>query len=182
MAIDRAKFFSAARQKPFGGSFDQSEVDGLNAILDAWEALPPVDMRHLAYELGTAFHETAMTMQPIPEWGKGAGHPYGHPDPVTRKVYYGRGYVQLTWKANYETMSHIVGADLVNQPDLALEPDIAAKIMFEGMERGLFTGKKLSDYFTAEKSDWINARRIINGLDKAQAIALYSQEFMEALS
>ena len=40
-----------------------------------------------------------------------------------------------------------------------------------GMVHGTFTGKKLSNYFTATKSDWTNARRIINGLDKAAPIA-----------
>ena len=182
MTIDRTKFFTLARAKPFGGSLEQSQVDGMNAILDAWDARPATDVRHLAYEFGTVFHECATQMVPIREYGRGAGRPYGHPDPVTRQVYYGRGFVQLTWKYNYAAMGQIVGADLVNHPDLALEPDIAAKVMFEGMERGTFTGKKLSDYFTAAGSDWINARRIINGLDRAAAVATYAQEFMEALS
>lgn len=183
MTIDRDKFFPLARAKPFGGTLDQEQVDGMNSLLDAWEgALVNPDLRYLAYELGTAYHETAMTMQPVSEWGKGRGRPYGHPDPVTRQVYYGRGYVQVTWKADYATMSPIVGEDLVNHPDIALEPAVAAKIMFVGMEHGMFTGRKLSDYFTASGSDWINARRIINGLDCAAAIATYAQEFFAALS
>lgn len=180
--IDRTTFFTAARAKPFGGRLDQEQVDGMNAILDAWEsANQQRDLRHIAYELGTTYHETATTMQPIAEYGHGNGRPYGHPDPVTRHVYYGRGYVQLTWKANYAAMSAVVGEDLVANPDLALEPAIAATIMFYGMEHGTFTGRKLADYFTATGSDWINARRVINGLDCASAIATYAQEFYSAL-
>ena len=180
--IDRGKFFSLVREKPFNGTLTQGQVNGINAVLDTSEARPPQLMSFLAYELGTVYHETAMTMLPIAEYGHGAGRSYGHPDLQTRQVYYGRGYVQLTWKYNYVAMGKLLDVDLVNHPDLALEPDIAAKIMFEGMEKGIFTGRKLADYFTAEKSDWINARRIINGLDCASAIATYAQEFNEALT
>ncbi|WP_246725656.1 hypothetical protein [Beijerinckia sp. L45] len=79
--------------------------------------------------------------------------------------------MQLTWKANYEKFAAICLSDLVNKPDLALQLPMAVTIMFEGMERGLFTGKKLADYFHVGKADWINARRIINGTDKASTIA-----------
>jgi len=129
--------------------------------------------------LGTAYHETAQTMQPVPEIGKGRGRAYGAQ--VDGKVYYGRGYVQLTWRSNYEAMSKVVGEDLVADPDLALQPDIAAKVMFYGMEHGSFTGKKLADYFDGAKSDWLHARRIINGMDRAAQIALYAREFYQAL-
>lgn len=178
--IDRDKFFSGAREAVFRGSLAQSQVDGLNTILDGFEAQG--DLRWLAYELATVFHETAATMQPISEWGHGAGRPYGHPDPVTRQVYYGRGFIQLTWKSNYQAMSSVVGENLVADPTLALEPAIAAKIMFYGMERGSFTGRKLADYFNAKTTDYVNARRIINGTDCAAQIAIYAQEFHAALT
>ena len=183
MPIARDVFFPEVRATVFRGALNQSQVDGVNAILDGWEKQYPAgDPRWLAYELGTTYHETAMTMQPISEWGKGAGRPYGHPDPVTRKVYYGRGFVQLTWKTNYAAMSKVVDEDLVENPDLALEPAIAAKIMFYGMEHGSFTGRGLPTYFTATGADWLNARRIINGTDCAAQIAVYAKEFNAALS
>src|ERR1700722_20630129 len=86
-------------------------------------------------------------MQPIEEYGKGRGMPYGKPDPTTGQVYYGRGFVQLTWERNYKTMTDLLGVDFVNHPDLALELDNATNIMFIGMIKGLFTGKSLGDYF-----------------------------------
>jgi hypothetical protein len=46
----------------------------------------------------------------------------------------------------------------------------------------LFTGKSLSDYFSRTNDDWVSARKIINGLDKAQAIALYGHHFYSAIS
>ena len=78
--IDRDKFFGRVRVMPFGGALHQGQVDGCNAILDAWEARPAfTDLRWLAYMLATAKWETAHTMQPIEEIGKGRGRPYGVP-------------------------------------------------------------------------------------------------------
>lgn len=180
--MDRSVFFNRVRAKPFGGGLVQSQVDGLNAIIDGFEARHSQgDPRWLAYDLATAYWETDRTMQPIREGGRGAGHPYGAPDPETGKTYYGRGYVQLTWKTNYAKLSPIVGADLVNNPDLALQPSIAATVMFAGMEQGLFTGKKLADFFNDSTSDWVNARTIINAHDRADTIATYAQQFFAAV-
>ena len=61
---------------------------------------------------------------------------------------------------------------------MALDPAIAGKILFAGMESGLFTSKKLGDYFNKSKEDWINARRIINRLDKAPQIADYGKTLL----
>ena len=44
------------------------------------------------------------------------------------------------------------------------------------MKAGKFTGRDLSDYFTSTKSDYYNARKIINGLDKAVIIADIAKE------
>lgn len=178
--IDRDKFWAKARAIFHGLS--QSQVDGTNAILDAWESRPESDLRWLAYELATAFWETARTMKPIEEYGKGAGHSYGIPDAVTGQTYYGRGYVQLTWKANYDKMSGVTGVDLVDNPGLALDPKIAAVILFEGMEHGDFTGVGLPKYFSDTVDDPVNARRIINGTDHASDIAGFHRQFLEALT
>lgn len=179
--IDRNRFFAAVRARPFGGLMSQQQVDGCTAILDGFEQRLNTDVRHLAYMLATAKWETAHTMQPIAEYGKGQGRTYGIPDPVTGQRYYGRGYVQLTWKANYQKMAALTGVDLVHQPDLAMRPDLAALILFEGMEAGLFTGVGLPRYFNATACDWVNARRIINGLDKAEEIAAIARDFHAAL-
>jgi hypothetical protein len=132
-------------------------------------------------------------MQPIEEYGKGKSYRYGKkikrsgiPYSLPDKLYYGRGYVQLTWYENYENMGRLLGVDLLNNPDLALQPVIACKIMFEGMTKGDssfgdFTGKSLENYFNDKKEDWVHARRIINGTDKAEMIAGYGQKFMAAL-
>ena len=79
-------------------------------------------------------------------------------------------------------MSDLLNVDLVNHPDLALELDNATNIMFIGMIKGLFTGKSLGDYFNQTVEDPVNARKIINGLDKAQAIAVYWHNFYSSIS
>ena len=42
--------------------------------------------------------------------------------------YRGRGLVQLTGRGNYEQASKALGIDLVNNPDLAADPEVAAKV------------------------------------------------------
>jgi putative chitinase len=56
------------------------------------------------------------------------------------------------------------------------------QILFIGMRDGLFTGKKFGDYFNNSKTDWLNARRIINGVDRAEKIAAYTRDFYACLS
>ncbi|MGX9455526.1 peptidoglycan-binding protein [Photobacterium damselae subsp. damselae] len=144
--------------------------------------------QYLAYILATVYHETAFTMASIEEYGKGKGHEYGKPHPVTGKLYYGRTYPQITWYENYKkaaenivdlNMAHSV--DLVNEPELALNPFYGAQITLFGMMQGWFTGKKLADYWNHGQFDYVGARRIINGTDKAQTIAGYAREIESAI-
>jgi len=173
--LNRDFFFKYVRLHLFGGSLKQSQVDGLTAILDYWEAgYSGKDDRWLAYMFATAHHETDRTFQAIEEYGKGKGKPYA--------PYYGRGLVQLTWDYNYKKMGDRFGVDLVDHPEKALDLDLAVKVMFYGMINGSFTGRKLSDYFSSAKDDWVNACRIINVLDKAHLIAGYGHQYYAALS
>lgn len=186
MRINHKIFYDEVRQGLFGRTLTQGQVDGMNAILAEWEERGLTDLRWLAYMLATVKWETAHTMQPIEEYGKGEGRAYGIPDPETGEAYYGRGYVQLTWKENYAKMGKLLGLDLVKIPSLALNELIAVQILFEGMLKaesgvGDFTGVSLERYFNDTTEDWVNARRIINGTDKAQEIANIAHRFYEAL-
>jgi hypothetical protein len=208
--INRQFFFDHAKTTLFKGSLSKSQVDGLTYILDIWEGdHPDWDDRWLAYALGTTHLETGATMQPISERG---GNKYfelnygplgksparakkmGNIQPGDGAKYHGRGFVQLTWKSNYQTLgAHLSKAfgksiDLVTKPDLALQPDYAAEIMFFGMSAGTFTSRKFSDYFTTDKNgqpvknNWVGARAIINGNDKAQVIANFGKDYYSCLS
>ncbi len=191
--IDKEYFFAQIRKEKLFTTINTSQVDGLNFILSSWEKSGLADLRWLAYILATAYHETAYTMQPIEEYGKGKNRTYGKKIKmngskytVPDKIYYGRGYVQLTWYENYDKMGRVLGIDLLNKPELALKHDIAANIMLEGMTLGItgkgdFTGKALENYFNGKTEDWINARRIINGTDKAAKIAGEAKKFHASL-
>lgn len=181
--IHRALFYKAVKESLFGRSILDSQQEGIHCILNEWEAtLPDGDPRWLAYALGTTHHETDKTMQPIEEYAKGGERWYAKPDAETGHAYYGRGFVQLTHKANYQKAGDKLGLDLVHQPSLALERDVAAKILIRGMAEGWFTGAKFDWYFNKEREDWINARRIINGLDRAELVAGYAKRYHEALA
>lgn len=181
--MNRPAFFAALRARGsgvFGTSLSQSQVAGTEALLNEGQSLG-LPLRQLAYVLATAYHETAHTMQPIEEYGKGKGRPYGKPAGPYGKIYYGRGYVQLTWLANYEKAGLKVGANLVKFPERALDLDVASEIIFRGMMEGWFTGKKLSDYIDGDHVDYSGARRIVNGTDQAMKIAGYAKAFETAL-
>lgn len=196
--LNRDFFFGYVRQHLFDGRLRPAQVRGLTGILDEWDAShAKKDDRWLAYMLATTHHETDRTMQPIREYG---GPTYfrsmyditgarpalaarnGNTTPGDGVKYYGRGFVQLTWKSNYARAGSALGLDLVGKPDLALDLGVATRVMFTGMQRGWFTGRKLADYFNPTRGDWVGARRIINGTDKANLIATYGQAYYAALS
>lgn len=194
-AMNRAAFYKTIRLRL--GPLQQPQVEGFEAVLDAIKDQP---LSWQAYMLATAWHETATTMQPIKERGGEAyftklydvagDRPktciqYGNTCAGDGPKYCGRGYVQLTWKSNYEKAGKVLGIDLVAEPDKAMLPEHAAIIMLDGMKNGWFTGKKLASYLppqgVATKQQYIDARRIINGTDKADLIENYAQVFERAL-
>lgn len=169
----------------FGGKLSQPQVDGINYIVSSYNDATEIktrSLRHLAYLLATTKHETAHTMQPIKERGAKAyfnkyepgtkiGKALGNTDPGDGYRYMGRGYVQVTGRVNYRKFG------IENNPYQALEPMVAARILIEGCEEGMFTGKKLSDY-----TRFYDMRRVVNGIDKASEIANIADGFLAALS
>lgn len=181
MKFDKEKFLFLYSNEY--GQLNDSQMDGIKAILEQIENDSKVsDIRHVAYMLATVKHECAGKWQPIAEYGKGAGKKYGIPDGKTGQTYYGRGFVQLTWKENYESMGRVCNADLLNHPDLAMKADIAYRIMSYGMRNGSFTGVKLSMYIHDDTCDYLHARKIINGMDCAEKIAGYAEKIEGMLS
>lgn len=207
--MNRGAFFDAVR--PMFGTLSQSQVDGMNVILDMWQEryLDRTSAPQLADCLATTKHETAHTMQPIKEIGNAAyftrmyditgsrpalAKRLGNTQPGDGPRFCGRGDVQLTGRKNYWLATqklrdlHFIdnATDFVADPDKVMEPRLAALIMFEGMEDGWFTGVKLDDVIDDnidgdEHADFIRARRIINGTDRAEKIATYADGFLKAL-
>jgi putative chitinase len=207
--INRTVFFNLVRQNPFGGTLTQQNVDGTEAILTAWEKSPysgePLD--GLGYILATAFGETGTMKWDVPEIPpKGRTRAeyfetrYGpeHNPKLAATLgntqrgdggkFYGRGWPQITGRANYAKFERLLGIPLTTKPDLALVRENSANILLHGMYRGLFTGRKLGDYFDGKPHDVaeakrrrVQARRIINGQDKAEAFARVASAFTSAL-
>lgn len=155
----------------------------------------PHHRQQLAYCLATFKWETAHTMRPIDEFGSEerfnrlygpqtrVGRMLGNTRPGDGARFHGRGYVQLTGRANYEKAGRLLERDLLNQPDDAKKPPVAYAIAMEGMRRGWFTGKRLDQFFRpGQLPNYEEARRIINGLDKAQTIADMARRFDELLA
>lgn len=128
-----------------------------------------------AYVLATAYHETAHTMKPVVEayWLSEAWRKKN----LRYYPWHGRGFVQITWETNYKKAGEELNLDLTTNPDVVLDPDISADIAVLGMKYGWFTKKKLSDYITLQNSDFRNARKIINAMDKADLIAGYAKDY-----
>ncbi len=133
----------------------------------------------IAYVLATVDWETNHTFRPVREaywltenWRKNNLRYY---------PYYGRGFVQITWDFNYKRFSKILDVDLVNNPDIALDPYIATEILTYGFKHGVFTGKRLEKYINEEYQDFYHARRCINGLDKAGTIAKLAEKYLATL-
>lgn len=175
----------------FAQHLKDTTAPGFRALLTMLQVDDEItDPRWAAYMLATARWECAQKWEPIEEFGKGRGHKYGEPVSVQvngqtySNVYYGRGYVQLTWEGNYATMSHALGLGdlLVTNPEHLLERPIAYKVMSFGMRHGSFTGASLRRFISDSNCDYVNARKIINGLDQADIIAGYAREFEQLLS
>lgn len=139
-----------------------------------------------AYVVATVEWETGGTFRPIAERGPKAyfqryegRSDLGNAYPGDGYTFRGRGYPQLTGRANYARYARIIGKDLVNNPDLALDRETSLFILVHGMKTGTFTGVKLGDYVNAGRTDFRNARRCVNGLDRADTIAALAKKHLQ---
>ncbi|PPK97846.1 glycoside hydrolase family 19 protein [Parapedobacter indicus] len=202
-------FWGIIRENLFARNMSIGSVSTINAIVDTCYAEKVSRSAHFAYILATAYHESFHSKL-NPEWlpvregftktnegainavtklfnsGKishnyGLAHTNGH-------SYYGRGFVQITWPENYRKMGRRLGIPLYENPDLALDRNIAAKLLVIGMMEGMYTGRKLSDYDDVVRDglhyefDSLSARRIINGTDRAETISGYYEIFLLAIN
>lgn len=149
-----------------------------------------------AYILATAYWESAMSFMPVRE-GLCADDAaardyvaklfadgriktdYSRPS-ANGCAFYGRGYVQLTWEKNYRAIGdHLIGDEALfyDNPDLVMQPELAAIILVRGMVDGIFTGHKLGDFINRDGVDFVNARQTVNRMDRAEKIADWAEKF-----
>lgn len=195
-------FFASVKKQFFKGKFNQGQVDTLNNIIAECTEQKIFDYRFVAYILATAYAESYSKNDNI-QWlpvregfaktnagsiaavthlyniGK-IGTNYALPK-KNGLSYYGRGWVQITHDYNYKKVGAYYGIDLYNNPDLALRRDVAAKLLVGGMLEGWYTTLKLADFITTKKTDFVQARRIVNRLDRATEIAGYAEDFYKAM-
>jgi putative chitinase len=211
VALDKAKFFDTVRKSLFGSVLTQNQVTVMESIVDRFDgsaaqlayvlATPYHEVgRDLVPVVENLNYTAARLMKVWPGRFKtlAAAKPFAHsPEALGNKVYggrlgsgpnegfryRGRGLAQITGRDLYARLSELIGVDLVGNPDRALDPDIAAHVLVVGMRDGLFTGKRLSDYINASKTDYVNARRIINAdvAANGKKIAGYAEKFRAAL-
>ncbi len=191
MEINHTTFFNGYRNA-FGG-LRQEMVTGIELLGRQMESDDQIkDVRWAAYMLATVKHECANKWRPITEFGGKSyfdkyetgtriGKRLGNTEPGDGWKFRGRGYVQITGRANYERLSKALklpaSENLIDHPENTLIPAVAYSIMSYGMRKGAFTGKKLADYLSGNKVDYRNARRIINGTDQWKLIKGYAENF-----
>lgn len=192
--MNRTQFFEAIRPA-FRSTLSQEQVDGMNALLDAGRGLP---LHHMANVLAQVRRETGGLMAPIKET-VAAHHKNKNPSdsevirrlnvaykagklpwvksPYWLEGWFGRGFIQITHKANYDRMGVT--------KESALLPSVAARLTVQGMRDGTFTGRKLRDYNfpnDLEAPPSRNPRRIVNGQDGSDAeVAKFHRQFAAAL-
>ncbi|HRI01849.1 MAG TPA: glycoside hydrolase family 19 protein [Saprospiraceae bacterium] len=173
-------------KKALENSFGILSAQQIRSILDivqAWTEFGDGDMNKLAYILATCYHESKFISgrekRCNPNGDAQQKACYAAQEKYWYTGYYGRGFVQLTHRANYIAMSSVFNIDLESNPDLALDSAMAAKIAVYGMMTGSFTGLRLSNYINLFKQDYYNARRVVNGLDRADLIQAYALKIIE---
>ena len=138
-----------------------------------------------AYVMATAMWETGHTMLPVEEAFYLENRVDDLDDWRRRNLRYypwhGRGYIQTTWERNYQRLKQATGVDVIKDPDKAMLPEVAVVALVDGIMEGWWTGKKLTDYVTLKKSNYVGARRTVNGTDQAQAIAELARSYEAAL-
>lgn len=185
--MNRAKFYAALRRRDsgvFGTQLSQTQVDRMEAILTRLDA-KQIMLRQAAYILGTAYHESDR-FKTMEEYASGAAYEGRQSLGNTQKGdgvrFKGRGFVQITGRRNYTDHSKRLGVDLVSNPALAARLDHATTILIDGMMLGTFTGRRLPDYVSVSQNDYVGARRVVNGTDRASLIAGYAKSFEKALN
>jgi hypothetical protein len=142
-------------------------------VLKALLTADLADKSMVLMALGTIRAEVA-AFQPIDELvspfnTSTGGHPFdkydnrrdlGNEGPPDGARFKGRGFVQLTGRANYRQYSSAIGLgnELVRDPDLANDPEIAARLLAAFLKE-----KEASIRRALQAGDMATARKLVNG-------------------
>ncbi|CAA9328454.1 MAG: GH19 [uncultured Gemmatimonadetes bacterium] len=139
----------------------------------------------LAYVLATAEHESDR-FATLEEYASGAAYEgrsdLGNTQPGDGPRFKGRGYVQLTGRNHYRQYARLSGIHLeLLPPVLTNWPALSAWVLVDGMWRGAYTGGRLDGFVSSGRTDFHNARRVVNGLDRADRIAARAEAWLKKL-
>jgi len=143
---------------------ERNVIENWPLIENALESLGMADDPVKVAALATVAVETARTFVPIQERGsvayfakmyEGAAR-LGNTEAGDGVRFRGRGFVQITGRANYQDYGQRLGIDLLVNPDAALEPVTSAAILAMYFQR---RGMDIA----AHDADWVKCRRIVNG-------------------
>ncbi len=84
-------------------------------------------------------------------------------------LFRGRGFNQLTGRANYKEYGDALGIDLVANPDLVATPEIASKVLISYMKKGIATLKKLGKFTGKDINDVPDQKVAYNAVYNANA-------------
>lgn len=171
-----------SQQNYLNDDFGDTKEDFVDATIAACRKHGLPLNEQIAYVIATVEHETAATFKPVKEayWINNAeAYRQQH---FSYYPYYGRGYVQLTHKSNYQKYSDLLGLDFVSNPDKVLDKNISLFILVHGMALGKFTGKRLGEYINKNEKDFKRARKVINRNDKAAHIANIAEKWLDILT
>lgn len=197
--MNYTKFFERLRGTKQFPALTARQTQGMATIIDVWaqwyQLRFPIEF--LAAALAQIGRETGYRMVPVMEtfastpeaaaqilerafvrgqlpW---VSKRYWLPD-SNGEIWIGRGDIQITLKPNYTKLrkaikeAYDIDIPLDVDPDLALDPVTSAVITFEGMTKGLFTSKKLEDFYSkGKKMDYVGQRAVVNGDSKDEDIA-----------
>ena len=140
-----------------GGSFSEG------ALISALDAVGYTNKKERAMFLAQMAHESGNFRYDEEIWGPTSAQKgyegrsdLGNNQPGDGYKYRGRGYIQLTGRANYRQYGKLLGVDLENNPDLAKDPNIAARVAIEYW-------KKRVNRTAAQKGDVKTVTYNING-------------------
>lgn len=170
---------------PPGGAFSPGEHNEQILIAECLRQGITIPAQ-IAYVLGTCYHESDR-FNTMEEYASGDDYEYrddlGNTQPGDGARFKGRGYVQLTGRTNYQKYTELSGKDLISSPELlGTDSGLAAFVTVHGMRVGHFTGVGLSDYTSGNSVNFVGARAIVNGSDRAGLIAGYSDEYLVRLT
>lgn len=129
--------------------------------------------------------------RPIPEYASGDAYEgrldLGNAQTGDGPRYKGKGYIQITGRRNYEAAGEALGVDLVGNPDLALDPEIAARTFAWCWSTHGVSAKTGDHWYSlpdlCREPDWPWVRRVVNGgengMDRFLAVVAALDEIKE---